>query len=51
MKLSGLLSTDSLLTNVLFPVDPTTGERTRAEPVTVLDDPDAVDAFFARQAG
>lgn len=44
------LSPDSVWSHILWPVDPDTGERTRRESVMVIDDPDAVDAFFARGA-
>lgn len=40
---------DSGWSHVLFPADPKTGERQRRHVATVLDDPAAVDAFFARQ--
>lgn len=49
MRLSGL-SGDCAWSYALWPADPETGKRSRAESVTVLDDPDAVDAFFAREA-
>lgn len=49
MRLAGLTA-DSAWSHALWPVDPRTGERSRREPVTVLDDEDAVEAFFARQA-
>jgi hypothetical protein len=44
------LSSESNWSHALFPVDPKTGKRERRQPVIVLDNPDAVDAFFARQA-
>ncbi|WP_167760405.1 hypothetical protein [Blastococcus sp. CT_GayMR16] len=50
MRLSALPA-DSAFGYALFPVDPDTGKRSRREPVTVIDDPDQVDAYFARQAG
>lgn len=52
MRLSHL-SADSGWMHALYPVDPATGERARrrAETVRVIDDPAAVDAYFAAQAG
>lgn len=50
MRISGLTS-ESAFSHALFPADPDTGKRARRAPVTVIDDADAVDAFFARQAG
>lgn len=50
MKLAGL-SSESLWSYAMWPVDPDTGERVRREQVAVIDDPDAVEAFFAGQAG
>jgi hypothetical protein len=44
------LPSESAWSYALWPVDPSTGERSRAaRPTTVLDDPDEIDAFFARQ--
>lgn len=47
--LSGL--TDSAWSHVVFPANPETGERSPRASTVTLDDADAVDAFFARQAG
>lgn len=44
------LTGDSTFSHALWPADPETGKRSRREPVTVLDDPAAIDAYFARQA-
>lgn len=49
MKLSGL-SAESAWSYAIWPPDPTTGKRSRREAVQVIDDEDAVEAFFARQA-
>lgn len=43
------LTAESAFLHALFPVDPETGRRVRRPSVAVLDDPDSVDAFFARQ--
>lgn len=50
MRVSALPA-GSAWSHALYPPDHSTGHRRRAEPVTVIDDPDAVDAFFAQQAG
>lgn len=50
VRISGL-SADSAWGHALYPADPATGERSRRQQVTVLDDAAQVDAFFARQAG
>lgn len=49
MRIAGL-SAESNWSYALWPPDPETGERRRRPLVTLLDDPDAVDAFFAREA-
>lgn len=48
VRIAGL-SPESPFMHALYPVDPDTGERSRRVVVPVIDDPDAVDAFFARQ--
>lgn len=49
VRLAGL-SSESNFSLAVWPMDPDTGKRSRAVAPTVIDDPDAVDAFFARQA-
>jgi hypothetical protein len=49
VRIAGL-SPESNWSHALWPVDPDTGERRRRPVVTMLEDPDAVDAFFAREA-
>lgn len=49
MRLS-TLTAESSWSYAIWPADPKTGERSRAESVQVIDDPAAVDAFFERQA-
>ena len=49
VRLAGLTS-ESAWSYAVWPVDPATGERTRRRVVSVIDDPDAVDAFFAAEA-
>lgn len=44
------LSNESAFSYALFPADPDTGKRSRRASVLTIDDPDQVDAFFARQA-
>ena len=49
VRISGLTG-ESAFSHALFPVDGETGKRARRAPLTVIDDADQVDAFFARQA-
>jgi hypothetical protein len=48
VRIAGL-SAESNWSFALWPVDPDTGERKRRPVATLIDDPDAVDAFFARE--
>jgi hypothetical protein len=48
VRIAGL-SAESNWSYALWPVDPDTGERKRRPVATLIDDPDAVDAFFARE--
>lgn len=50
VRLSGLTS-ESSWSYAIWPADPKTGERSRAEAVQIVEDPNDVDAYFARQAG
>ena len=48
MKLRGL-SSESGWSYALWPLDPATGKRARRVAPVMLEDPAAIDAFFARQ--
>lgn len=48
MRLAGLTA-ESSWSYAIWPPDPQTGERTRPEQVQIIEDPDAVDRYFAGQ--